>query len=230
MGQTLLMFPQSLLRELQKIGYYLPRALLVLIVSFIPVVNVVAPVLWFLLALTVIVMLFDYVRGATFYGEVLHLTGDIGAKLLIATMAVTPLALAFPLQRHTAMDRAAVRALLTAAFGQPGEAVFVQIATPSRERVEHYVERLFILCRSHFAREEALMQRWGYPEAGQHAGYHNRLLERAEAVRKACAEAPSLESFEACCDELMTFLVDDVVRGDMKMKSFLEEAGLTVQA
>jgi hemerythrin len=110
------------------------------------------------------------------------------------------------------------------------KAVRAAAARGNRERVEHYVERLFILCRNHFAREEALMQRWGYPEAIQHAGYHSRLLERAEAVRRACAEAPSLEGFEACCDELMTFLVDDVVRGDMKMKSFLEEAGLTVQA
>ena len=47
--QALLMFPQSLLRELRKIGYYLPRALLVLIVSFVPVINAAAPVLWFLL-------------------------------------------------------------------------------------------------------------------------------------------------------------------------------------
>lgn len=46
---------------------------------------------------------------------------------------------------------------------------------------------------------------------------------------QACAQTGSLESYEACCDELMTFLVDDIVRGDMKMKSFLKEAGLTVR-
>jgi CysZ protein len=39
--------PRSLWRELQKIGYYLPRALGLLILGLIPVVNLVAVVLWF---------------------------------------------------------------------------------------------------------------------------------------------------------------------------------------
>lgn len=53
-------------------------------------------VLWFLLALPGIVMMFDYVRGATLYGEVLHATGDLAARLLIATLAITPLRALFP--------------------------------------------------------------------------------------------------------------------------------------
>ncbi|MGK0499182.1 MAG: CysZ protein [Oceanicoccus sp.] len=48
-GQALLSFPQSIGRELQKLLYYLPLALLVLIFSFIPLINVIAPVLWFML-------------------------------------------------------------------------------------------------------------------------------------------------------------------------------------
>jgi len=39
--------PRSLWRELQKISYYLPRALGLLILGLIPVVNLVAVVLWF---------------------------------------------------------------------------------------------------------------------------------------------------------------------------------------
>ncbi|MCF7981788.1 MAG: sulfate transporter CysZ [Pseudomonadales bacterium] len=38
----------SLARELVKMAYYLPRALALLLLGFIPVVNTVAPVLWFL--------------------------------------------------------------------------------------------------------------------------------------------------------------------------------------
>ena len=98
----------------------------------------------------------------------------------------------------------------------------------NRQRVEHYLDRLFDLCRDHFQREESLMQRWGYPEAEVHAVYHRRLLERAAAVRTACSVIDSPAEFESCCEELMTFLVDDVVRGDMKMKSFLEDAGLMI--
>lgn len=48
-GQALLSFPKSLLREALKLMYYLPLALVVLIISFIPGVNLAAPVLWFLL-------------------------------------------------------------------------------------------------------------------------------------------------------------------------------------
>lgn len=39
--------PRSLWRELQKITYYLPRAVLLLILSLIPVVNLVGALLWF---------------------------------------------------------------------------------------------------------------------------------------------------------------------------------------
>lgn len=101
-------------------------------------------------------------------------------------------------------------------------------AAGNRERVEHFLDRLFALAQNHFMREETLMLRWGYPDAMMHATYHQRLLERAKAVRRACAKTDSAEEFEACCDEMMTFLVDDIVRGDMKMKSFLESNGLTI--
>jgi sulfoxide reductase heme-binding subunit YedZ len=56
-------------------------------------------VLWFLLALPGIVMLFDYLRGATFYGEVVHATGELAAQLLIVTLAITPLRALFPQAR-----------------------------------------------------------------------------------------------------------------------------------
>ena len=42
--------PRIIKRELQKMGFYLPRVLVCLIISFIPVVNIVAPICWFLLA------------------------------------------------------------------------------------------------------------------------------------------------------------------------------------
>ena len=43
----LIIIPKSIGRELQKLLYYLPRALLLLILSFIPVINLVSPILWF---------------------------------------------------------------------------------------------------------------------------------------------------------------------------------------
>lgn len=42
--------PRIVWRELQKLGYYLPRLFGCMIISIIPVVNLIAPLLWFLLA------------------------------------------------------------------------------------------------------------------------------------------------------------------------------------
>lgn len=40
--------PRTLQREWTRIKYYIPRALLILIISFVPVINVAAPFLWFI--------------------------------------------------------------------------------------------------------------------------------------------------------------------------------------
>ncbi len=42
----LAMVPRSIQRELAKLVYYLPRVLFLLILSFIPVINVISPLLW----------------------------------------------------------------------------------------------------------------------------------------------------------------------------------------
>lgn len=42
--------PRIIKRELQKMGFYLPRVLVCLIITFIPVINIIAPICWFLLA------------------------------------------------------------------------------------------------------------------------------------------------------------------------------------
>ena len=73
--------------------------------------------LWALLALPGAFMTYRYVQGTTFYGEYLHATGELGARLLILAMAVTPLRLLFPnagLTRWLARRR---RYLGVAAFG-----------------------------------------------------------------------------------------------------------------
>jgi CysZ protein len=48
-GAALAEIPRGIGREIRKLLYYLPKALIVLVVSFIPGLNAVSPVLWFLL-------------------------------------------------------------------------------------------------------------------------------------------------------------------------------------
>ncbi len=40
--------PRMINRELVRLGYYLPRAIVLLVISFIPVINIISPLLWFL--------------------------------------------------------------------------------------------------------------------------------------------------------------------------------------
>ncbi|PJE80956.1 Sulfate transporter CysZ [invertebrate metagenome] len=44
----LFIIPASIGRECRKILYYLPRALILLLISFIPFINLAAPILWFI--------------------------------------------------------------------------------------------------------------------------------------------------------------------------------------
>jgi CysZ protein len=49
LGAALLAMPRGILREVSKLLYYVPMAIFVLLLSLVPGVNAVAPVLWFLL-------------------------------------------------------------------------------------------------------------------------------------------------------------------------------------
>jgi sulfoxide reductase heme-binding subunit YedZ len=72
---------------------------------------------WLLLALPGVVLTYRYARGVTFYGEYLHATGELGVRLLMVAMAVTPLKLLLPSAgwvRWLALRR---RYLGVAAFG-----------------------------------------------------------------------------------------------------------------
>jgi sulfoxide reductase heme-binding subunit YedZ len=54
------------------------------------------PLLWALLALPAAWIAVGYAREDLFYGQVIHVTGDTAVRLLIVTMAASPLALMFP--------------------------------------------------------------------------------------------------------------------------------------
>ena len=45
-GELVAMVPRTLAREMRKLGYFLPRAIALLILSFIPVLNLIAAPLW----------------------------------------------------------------------------------------------------------------------------------------------------------------------------------------
>lgn len=49
LAQALMLVPRGIFRELAKLAYYVPMAAFVLLLSFVPLLNAAAPLLWFLL-------------------------------------------------------------------------------------------------------------------------------------------------------------------------------------
>ena len=80
---------------------------------------------------------------------------------------------------------------------------------------------------NHFAKEEAILDRADYPEAGAHKSYHAKLQDKATRLKQVCDVEQDPQKAKECYDELIVFLIDDVVRGDTQFKSHLEERGYT---
>lgn len=75
------------------------------------------PALWALLAVPAAVIFYRYATGAMVYGEVVHASGEWAAGLLVATLAVTPVRLAFQGARWPLWLIRRRRALGVATFG-----------------------------------------------------------------------------------------------------------------
>lgn len=103
---------------------------------------------WLLLAVPGAVLTYRYARGATFYGEYLHATGELGVRLLIATLAVTPLKLMFPKAGWVRWLARRRRYLGVAAFGY------------SLLHAVAYLERQALPAIAQDAAELALMTGW----------------------------------------------------------------------
>ena len=78
-------------------------------------------------------------------------------------------------------------------------------------------------CEAHFTREEVHLFASGYPEAAHHAEQHQELLDRADAARIYCREKILNAQAGECYAKLIDFLVADVLKADIRFKSFLEE-------
>lgn len=78
--------------------------------------------------------------------------------------------------------------------------------------------------RTHFADEEALMARIGFPALAVHRGEHERLLVRTEQVAAEIRAADCLLDCLLGAHALMEALVEHVVQQDMRLKPFMPGA------
>jgi len=83
---------------------------------------------WGLLAIPGAFMTYRYWHGTTFYGEYLHATGELGARLLIVALAVTPLRLLMPNAAWVGWLARRRRYIGVAAFGYSSLHAFAYVA------------------------------------------------------------------------------------------------------
>ena len=79
--------------------------------------------------------------------------------------------------------------------------------------------------REHFAREEHYLEEVKYPELEKHKAYHQQLLSKADTTKRICEGIESEHDLQECFDGMTEFLIDDILRGDIKFKSYLEYNG-----
>ncbi len=75
----------------------------------------------------------------------------------------------------------------------------------------------------HFGREMDFLARAGYEDVEAHGKYHERLMSQAEKLEKNCYEEIDRGKIVNCYLDLVGLLIDDIVRGDLEFKSFLQE-------
>lgn len=86
--------------------------------------------------------------------------------------------------------------------------------------------RLVEVVQLHFTHEEEFLEKIEYPDLLEHNNYHKELLEQAALIKKICQGIDSEHDLLVCFDEMKKFMVDDILYGDIKFKSFLEYKGL----
>lgn len=101
--------------------------------------------------------------------------------------------------------------------------------TGDKQRCIVYINRLIEFSLMHFSREEQLLDSWGYGETDAHRQYHVKMHQNAVNHFGKLDAVQGNDALASFCNELLSFLVDDVVGGDLNLKSFLIHQGITIE-
>ena len=79
--------------------------------------------------------------------------------------------------------------------------------------------------RLHFKHEEELLEKAQYPGLVEHKHYHNDLLVQVSRIKEICMDIDSEHDLMMCFDEMEKFIIDEIMYGDIKFKSYLQFKG-----
>lgn len=75
---------------------------------------------------------------------------------------------------------------------------------------------------THFRREEEILERLGYPEIERHRSYHGDLVQMVRELKSLGYDKVSKDALFRRFVEMADFVVDDILRGDLEFKDFLQ--------
>lgn len=101
---------------------------------------------------------------------------------------------------------------------------YAVIAGEDEEGIGRLLEDLVGYTQTHFAREEDLMERGGYPELQHHRQIHERLADRMQAFRDSFLQSPDDFDMHRFYDFVSGWLLHHVLGEDMKLKPYVERA------
>jgi len=105
--------------------------------------------------------------------------------------------------------------------------VCAAIEDRDEEQCGQLLDAFVEVAKNHFANEEEILRQTAFPGLERHCEYHGELLLRANAVKDLCKEMDNHAHLKECFEEMCTFLIDDIVKGDHEFVSHLKEAGVT---
>lgn len=92
------------------------------------------------------------------------------------------------------------------------------------EKCEALVIDLVKSAKSHFAKEEALLIKIGYPNVEKHQDHHRSLNNKMDhMIEFAKMAAENQMARDSLRKEMVFFLMDDVITTDMDFKNFVAE-------
>ncbi|HEC14678.1 MAG TPA: hypothetical protein ENI72_02865, partial [Rhodospirillales bacterium] len=77
--------------------------------------------------------------------------------------------------------------------------------------------------RDHFSREEKILEKIGYPNIKNHVLEHGKLLYQADELRKMAGRASDKAQLQCFLNELVAFLLGDILHADVDFKSYIQE-------
>jgi hemerythrin len=100
----------------------------------------------------------------------------------------------------------------------------VEIAAQADEldKCSKLVDAFLEASRTHFASEESLLSKEEYPDVETHRLYHRDMLDKAKALKMTCAEEVESGKIINCYIDMVSLLLDDVVKGGSQIKSYLQ--------